>query len=88
MLINIGYLKNNFPNRLAETLNTIILRTDKHVTKAHKVLAIYPKCHKYFLYSLHGQFFDFHYLITLLKASTLVNSFCSKGTISQILGSN
>ena len=34
MLINVGYLKNNFPNKLAETLNTIILRTDKHVKKA------------------------------------------------------
>ena len=44
------------------------------------------KLDTYFLHSLHGQFFGFHSLISFLKASTLVNSFNSKGTISQILG--
>ena len=45
-----------------------------------------PKLDTYFLRSLHGQFFYFHSLIPFLKATTLVNSFNSKGTISQILG--
>ena len=45
-----------------------------------------PKLDKHFLHSLHGQFFYFYILIPFLKAITLVNSFNSKGTISQILG--
>ena len=44
---------------------------------------INPKLDKYFLHSLHGQFFGFHSLIPFLKATTL-NSFNSKGIISQI----
>ena len=46
-----------------------------------------PKLDMYFLRSLHGQFFGFHSLIPFLKATRLVNSFNSKGTIFQILGS-
>ena len=46
---------------------------------------INPKLDKYFLHSLHGPFFGFHSLTAFLKATTLVNSFNSKGTISQIL---
>ena len=45
-----------------------------------------PKLDTYFLHSLHGQFFGFHSLISFLKATTRVNSFNSKGTISHILG--
>ena len=45
-----------------------------------------PKLDTYFLYSLHRQFFGFHSLIPFLKATTLVNSFNSKGKTSQILG--
>ena len=47
-----------------------------------------PKLDTHFLHSLHGQFFGFHSLIPFLKAATLINSFNSKGTISQILGPN
>ena len=39
-----------------------------------------------FLHSLHRQFFGFQSLIPVLRATTLVNSFNSKGTISKILG--
>ena len=48
--------------------------------------AMIPKLDTHFLYSLHGQIFGFHSLIPSLKATALVNSFNSKGTISQILG--
>ena len=44
------------------------------------------KLDTYFFHSLHGQFFGIQSLIPFLKATTLVNSFNSKGTISQILG--
>ena len=44
-----------------------------------------PKLDTYFWNSLHGQFFGFHSLIIFLKATTIVNSFNSKGTISEIL---
>ena len=44
-----------------------------------------PKLETYFLDSLHGQFFGFHSLIPFFKATTFVNYFSSKGTISQIL---
>ena len=40
----------------------------------------------YFLHGLHREFIGFHSLIPFLKATTIVNSFNSKGTISQILG--
>ena len=58
------------------------------VKKAHDVTVMNPKLDRYFLQSLHGQFFGFHSLISFLKATTLVNSFNSKDTISQILGPN
>ena len=45
-----------------------------------------PKLDTYFLPSLHGQFFGFQSVIPFLKATTLVNSFNSKGAISQTLG--
>ena len=45
-----------------------------------------PKLDMYFLHSLHGQFFGCHSIIPFLKVTTLVNSFNSKGKISQILG--
>ena len=45
-----------------------------------------PRLGTNFLHSLHGQFSGFHSLIPFLKATTLVNSFNSKGTISHILG--
>ena len=45
-----------------------------------------PKLDTYFLHSLHGQFFRFHFLMPFLKVATLNNSFESKGTKSQILG--
>ena len=48
--------------------------------------AMNPKLDTYFLHNLHGQFFGFHSLIPFLKATTLVNSFNSNGTISHILG--
>ena len=57
-----------------------------NVKKAHDVNVMNPKLDTYFLYDLHGQFFSFHSSIPFLKATTLVNSFSSKGTISQILG--
>ena len=58
-----------------------------NVKKAHDVTVMNSKLDTYFLYSLHGQFFGFHPLMPFLKATTtLVNSFNSKGTISQILG--
>ena len=57
-----------------------------NVKKAHHVTVMNPKVDKYFLNSLHGQFFGFHSLISFLKTTTLVKSFNSKGTISQILG--
>ena len=40
-----------------------------------------PKLDTYFLPSLHGQFFGFQSVIPFLKATTLVNSFNSKGAI-------
>ena len=45
-----------------------------------------PKLDTYFLHSLHEQFFSFHSLMPFLKATTIVNSFNSKGTISHSLG--
>ena len=45
-----------------------------------------PKLCISILDSLHGQLFGFHSLIPFLKATALVISFNSKGTISQILG--
>ena len=45
-----------------------------------------PNLDTYVLHSLHEQFFGFHSLIPSLKATTLVNSFNSKGIIPQILG--
>ena len=45
-----------------------------------------PKLGTCFLHSLHGQFSGFHSLIPFLKATALVNSFNSNGTISNISG--
>ena len=45
-----------------------------------------PKLGTNFLHSLHGQFSGFHSLIPFLKATALVNSFNSNGTISNISG--
>ena len=55
---------------------------------AHDATVMNPKLDMYFLHSLHGQFFGFHSLIPFLKATTLFNSFNSKGAISQIMGPN
>ena len=41
-----------------------------------------------FLHRLQKQVFDLHSLIIILKVTPLVNSFCSKGTISPILEPN
>ena len=45
-----------------------------------------PKLDACLLHSLHGRFFGFQSLTPFLKATTLVNSFNSKGAISEILG--
>ena len=45
-----------------------------------------PNLNTYFLHSLNGSFFGFLSLMPFLKATALVNSFNSKGIISQILG--
>ena len=75
---------------MKKTLNKINLKNSlyiKYVKKAHDVTDIMNlKLGMYFLHSLHGQFSGFHSLIPFLKATTLVNSFNSNGTISHILG--
>ena len=47
-----------------------------------------PKLSTYFLHSLHEQFSGIHSLIPFLKATALVSSFNSNGTISHVLGPN
>ena len=64
----------------------IYIYTYTYVKKAHDVTVMNPKLDTYFLHSLQGQLFYFHSLKPFLKAATLVNSFNSKGTISQTLG--
>ena len=71
--------KNIFTNKSTENLNTINLRTNIKCV-------MNPKLETYTLHSPDGQYFGFHSLIPFLKATRLVNSVNSKGTISQILG--